>query len=940
MYPNGPAHIGHARTYLIPDVLARFKRSMNVNVLFPMAFHYTGTPILAVAERISKNDEVLIKRLSQNFGIPESELRKLNEPLKLARYFHEISKEAMKDFGLSIDWRREFTSIDPEFKAFIRWQFEKLRSKGFLIKGTYPVGWCPYHNMPVSMHDTKDDVEPEIDEFTIIKFRGVEVKAYFPVATLRPETVLGVTNIWINPEATYCKATIKMPKGEETWILACDAAHRLSYQKRITIMEKIDSKDLIGKHVINPLTGSKVRILPGKFVNPRYGTGVVMSVPAHAPYDYAALKDYLGVDNHNSWGEYKPIPLISVKGYSAVPAADVIRKLGVKSQLDRELLDKATKEVYKEEFERGYMRSDVCDLIKYEVISGAKDFICKEVVDTRVSEAREKIKKFLIIHGYGDVMYEVMNAPVYCRCGAEIVVKILENQWFIDYGNEGWKELTRKALSRMRIVPEEARRQFEATIDWLRAKACARTRGLGTELPWEKGWIIESLSDSTIYMAFYTVIHKIRKYGIDPSKLTSEFWDYVMLGVGSINELSKKLGIPKEVLNDIRKEFNYWYPLDSRHSGKDLIPNHLTYFIFNHVAIFPEDKWPKQIVANGWVLIKGEKMAKSKGNIRTLRGLIDNYSADVVRLTIATEAEVEQDLNFSEEAVSRAIDRLMDIERLVRELSEAEKVNSFGLPEQWLMSRLYSHVEGVINELNNVRIRAAGIRIFYLMYQDLRKYLLLVNKPSRIVDEYIKLWLIMMSWFTPFIAEELWHVIGNEGLVVMEKIPPLSDLKKYFKPDVELKMMFIDNLIDDIKELVRVVGGKEVIIYVAPRNQYEYLAKVHDIVMRGGKFSDVLRNLGKEMGRLGFKGKEVVRNLQVLYELVMKLPKHYVEYLVRIKGLDEYEVINQFKEYIEKSCSIKIKAVYMSNDPNAPDLGGRKKYALPWRPSIYIISNR
>ncbi len=940
MYPNGPAHIGHARTYLIPDVLARFNRSMNVNVLFPMAFHYTGTPILAVAERISKNDEVLIKRLSQNFGIPESELRKLNEPLKLARYFHEISKEAMKDFGLSIDWRREFTSIDPEFKAFIRWQFEKLRSKGFLIKGTYPVGWCPYHNMPVSMHDTKDDVEPEIDEFTIIKFRGVEVKAYFPVATLRPETVLGVTNIWINPEATYCKATIKTPKGEETWILACDAAHRLSYQKRITIMEKIDSKDLIGKHVINPLTGSKVRILPGKFVNPRYGTGVVMSVPAHAPYDYAALKDYLGVDNHDSWGEYKPIPLISVKGYSAVPAADVIRKLGVKSQLDRELLDKATKEVYKEEFERGYMRSDVCDLIKYEVISGAKDFICKEVVDTRVSEAREKIKKFLIIHGYGDVMYEVMNAPVYCRCGAEIVVKILENQWFIDYGNEGWKELTRKALSRMRIVPEEARRQFEATIDWLRAKACARTRGLGTELPWEKGWIIESLSDSTIYMAFYTVIHKIRKYGIDPSKLTSEFWDYVMLGVGSSNELSRKLGIPKEVLYDIRNEFNYWYPLDSRHSGKDLIPNHLTYFIFNHVAIFPEDKWPKQIVANGWVLIKGEKMAKSKGNIRTLRGLIDNYSADVVRLTIATEAEVEQDLNFSEEAVSRAIDRLMDIGRLVRELSEAEKVNSFGLPEQWLMSRLYSHVEGIINELNNVRIRAAGIRIFYLMYQDLRKYLSLVNKPSKIVDEYIKLWLIMMSWFTPFIAEELWHVIGNEGLVVMEKIPPLSDLKKYFKPDVELKMMFIDNLIDDIKELVRVVGGKEVIIYVVPRNQYEYLAKVHDIVMRGGKFSDVLRNLGKEMGRLGFKGKEVVRNLQVLYELVMKLPKHFLEYLVRIKGLDEYEVINQFKEYIEKSCSIKIKAVYVSNDPNAPDLGGRKKYALPWRPSIYIISNR
>jgi len=940
MYPNGPAHIGHARTYLIPDVLARFKRSMGINVLFPMAFHYTGTPILAVAERIAKNDEALIKRLSQNFGISESELRKLNEPLKLARYFHEVSKEAMKDFGLSIDWRREFTSIDPEFKAFIRWQFEKLRSKGFLIKGTYPVGWCPYHNMPVSMHDTKDDVEPEIDEFTIIKFKGVDIEAYFPTATLRPETVLGVTNIWVNPEATYCKVIVKTQRGEETWILACDAAHRLSYQKRIIVKEKVDPKDLIGKYVINPLTGNKVKILPGKFVNPRYGTGVVMSVPAHAPYDYAALRDYLSTDNHDAWGEYKPIPLISVKGYSEVPAADAIKRLGVKSQLDRELLDRATKEVYKEEFERGYMRSDVCDLITHEVISGAKNFVCKEIVNTKVSEAREKIKEFLIAHGYGDVMYEVMNAPVYCRCGTEIVVKILENQWFIDYGNKNWKELTRKALSKMRIVPEEARKQFEATIDWLRAKACARTRGLGTELPWEKGWIIESLSDSTIYMAFYTVIHKIRRYGIDPSKLTSEFWDYVMLGVGSSSELSRKLGIPKEVLDDIRNEFNYWYPLDSRHSGKDLIPNHLTYFIFNHVAIFPEDKWPKQIVANGWVLIKGEKMAKSKGNIRTLRGLIDNYSADVVRLTIATEAEVEQDLNFSEEAVNRAIERLMDIEKLIRDISVADKTDSFEMPEQWLMSRLYSHVEGVINELNSVRIRAAGIRVFYLMYQDLKKYLSMVSKPSKVVDEYIKLWLIMMSWFTPFIAEELWHVIGNESLIVTEKIPPLNYLKKYFKPDVELKIMFIDSLIEDLRELVRVVGGDEVVIYVAPRSYYEYLTKVYDIVIKGGKFSNVLRLLSKEMGKLGFKGKEVVRNLQVLYELVMKLPKQYMEYLVRIGGLDEYEVINQFKEYIERSCNIKIKAIYMSNDPEAPDLGGRKKYALPWRPSIYIIGGK
>ncbi|RLG82907.1 MAG: leucine--tRNA ligase, partial [Thermoprotei archaeon] len=240
MYPNGPAHIGHARTYLIPDVLARFKRSLGINVLFPMAFHYTGTPILVIAERIASNDEDYIKSLSQNFNISIDELRKLKEPLTLARYFHELSKEAMKDYGLSIDWRREFTTIDPEFKSFIRWQFETLRSKGLLIKGTYPVGWCPYHNMPVGMHDTKDDVEPEIDEVTVIKFKIVGNEVYLPTATLRPETVLGVTNIWINPKAEYCLVEVTYDGDvKEKWILACEAAKRLSYQLRINIVSRV-----------------------------------------------------------------------------------------------------------------------------------------------------------------------------------------------------------------------------------------------------------------------------------------------------------------------------------------------------------------------------------------------------------------------------------------------------------------------------------------------------------------------------------------------------------------------------------------------------------------------------------------------------------------------------------------------------------------------------
>ncbi|MFN7105343.1 MAG: class I tRNA ligase family protein, partial [Pyrobaculum sp.] len=147
-YPNGAIHIGHGRTYLIADVLARFYRHMGRNVLFPMAFHYTGTPILTIAEAIANGDKTVMEEYMEIYGVPPEEVKKMGDPLYLARYFHRQSREAMERFGLGIDWSREFTTIDPEYQRFIQWQFEKLRKRGLIVRGRHPVGWCPRHSMP------------------------------------------------------------------------------------------------------------------------------------------------------------------------------------------------------------------------------------------------------------------------------------------------------------------------------------------------------------------------------------------------------------------------------------------------------------------------------------------------------------------------------------------------------------------------------------------------------------------------------------------------------------------------------------------------------------------------------------------------------------------------------------------------------------------------
>ena len=226
-YPNSPQHIGHGRTYTLADVHARYMRMRVYNVLLPMAFHYTGTPVLAMAKRLADNDKNLIHDFIKVYKIPEEKLKELTDPMAMAWHFHQEIKTGMKEIGYSIDWRREFTTIDPHYNRFIEWQFQKLRQAGYISRGSHPVGWCPKDGNPVGQHDTVGDVEPEIAEFTLIKFKQNNLA--FPTATLRPETIFGVTNIWLNPNTKYVKATV----DDEQWIVSkeCVKSLRISTEK-------------------------------------------------------------------------------------------------------------------------------------------------------------------------------------------------------------------------------------------------------------------------------------------------------------------------------------------------------------------------------------------------------------------------------------------------------------------------------------------------------------------------------------------------------------------------------------------------------------------------------------------------------------------------------------------------------------------------------------
>ncbi|MEM2864998.1 MAG: leucine--tRNA ligase [Candidatus Bathyarchaeia archaeon] len=923
-YPNSPQHIGHGRTYTITDVYARYLRMRGYNVLFPMAFHYTGTPILAMSKRLRAGDKELEETFLKIYRVPREIMEGFHEPLNIARYFHREIKDGMREMGYSIDWRREFTTIDPQYSRFIEWQFHKLKEKGLISRGSHPVGWCPSCGSPVGQHDTIGDKEPEIGEFTLIKFRFNG--KILPTATLRPETVFGVTNIWVNPEAVYVEAQVD---GEE-WIITDRGAEKLKYLGRsVSVKGSFQGSRLIGGYAENPVTGLRIPILPASFVDPGNATGVVMSVPAHAPFDYQALKDLRdkGAELLKRYGVLpsildglKPIPVIEVEGFSEVPARDVVERMGVKDQDDPRLVD-ATEEVYSKEYHLGFMRRDIPSY------SGLP-----------VSKAKEMVKDDLLREGSGDRIYEIINRPVLCRCGGECLVKIFEDQWFINYGDESWKEMARACLEGMRIIPEEVRVEFEHTIGWLKGKACARSEGLGTPLPWDKEWIIESLSDSVIYMAYYTIAHHLRR--VPAEKLTPQVFDYILLGEGDPGEISDRTGMDAGFLLEMRREFTYFYPLDSRHSGRDLIPNHLTFFIFNHAAIFPREHWPRSIVVNGSVLMEGKKMSKSFGNIIPLREAVREFAVDPLRLSLVATAGLLQDVDFSP-ALARSMR-----ERLERLYSWAlnvlagpsEPEGDWGLPERWLWSRINRIIRDATLAMEELRFRDALQLILYLLDQEMGKYVRLASirggdgvNPGllrRILDLRVRL----LAPFAPFLCEEIWSLLGD-GLVSRAEWPE-ADLKA-LDEGVEEAVAILDRVLDDAKDLCRILKGKplKVRLYSASKAKLE----AYRLILEGASMGEALKAVAAggvgEVDKLARTVKGWVTDAARTPEPVKARRRAFLE------SFNEYELLREFSKYLEGELSLPVE-VYSEDDPEKVDPAGRAARAEPLKPAIHIEVER
>ncbi len=883
-YPSGAMHVGHGRTYIVPDVIARYYRMLGYEVLYPMAFHVTGAPVIGISKRIMNGDEKAIQLYKNLYKVPEDELKRFKEPLAIVRYFSDEYARVMASCGLSIDWRRKFTTVDPQYSRFIEWQWLHLKEAGHVVKGAHPVRYCPQCDNPVGDHDLLEGEKAEIFRFSLVMFKWND--SFIPTATLRPETIYGVTNIWVNPDTTYVKVTVDGAK----WIVSREAAVKLSYQDHeVSIEGEIKGSSLVDSIVSHPLCG-EVPILPAVFVDPDMATGIVMSVPAHAPFDYIALRD---LQDEGKYLSIVPKSLITVEGYGFVPAKDAVVRAGIKDQRDPKV-DSLTQELYNAEFSKGTL---------YPEFGGKPVKIARDDVALLMKEEYHSV-----------TMFEFDIRQIFCRCGSNVVIKILHDQWFLQYSDTEWKNEVKEQLARMEIVPPEVRTEFERTIDWLKDWACTRKIGLGTKLPWDPRWLIEPLSDSTIYMAYYTIAHHLRQ--IPPDDLTPQVFDYIFLG----KEPGKLPG--DHDFKSIRDEFLYWYPYNIRFSAKDLISNHLTFQIFHHVSIFPENLLPKGMVVFGMGLLNGAKMSSSKGNVFLLEDAVKEFGADTVRMFLVGSAEPWQDFDWRNELV---LSTRKQIERLWNTIMDALEMTDEPNPiDDWLMSRLQYRIERTTEFYNNFQTRQALQEAYFGLENDLKWYKRRKG-GSPVLNEYISVWIRLLTPIIPFTAEGLWKAISGEGPVVYADWPNYNANKVNKKSEVAEELLL--RTVEDVESILKLIQitPKSITICITPDWKWKVFTLIAGLEDKRNAIKSIM-----EIPDMKMRGKEIVDVVKACTNHIHRLPPGLVsDILTNIP--EEMRIFNEAKKFLEEEFGVPVIITGADECTHTKSAG-----AIPYKPVIII----
>jgi leucyl-tRNA synthetase len=920
--PSGFLHVGHFLGLVYADTLHRYHRMRGERVFFPTGVHASGLPAVVFADKIRRGDPATLRALDER-GISPAERERWMEPVAAARFLGEQYLRDFRAMGILVDPSAHLTTVDDDYRAFIRWQFHRLREAGCLVQRAYYATVCPVCG-PVAVDPSETDLSSggtaEVVVYTGVPF-PLDDGRMLLVATLRPETIYGVTNLWIHPTAPL--RTWKI--GERTYLVGEEVAPFLVEQHGGKLGATIPAADLVGRSVGVPLTERSVPVLPSRVVDPRIGTGLVMSVPAHSPADALAVAELASGSSIpiSPLPELVEIPLDSsltasekaLRAGTGTPAERALAAVGAATLEDRAPLAEATERLYRLELVRGLMR--------VEPWRGRP-----------VREVREEVARALIDRAHGMEVRQ-FSEPVICRNGHRVVIRRIPDQWFLAYSDPAWKSEVRSRLSTLRVLPDDYARELPDVVEWLDDRPCIRRgRWLGTPFPFDPAWTIEPIADSTFYPAYFIVRRFVREGRLTVEQLTDALFDRVFQGKGP-----GEPSVPETLQKELRAEFEYWYPLDWNIGGKEHKRVHFPVFLFTHAKLVPPERFPRGIFVHGWITNPaGSKLSKKDigtkgGAVPPLDAALREWGADTLRLVYTLTSSASQDREWDPDLVTTARGRLAEIERWVR----WSRGDGEGPPEleAWLESEAARHVEEACAALQALDLRSFAETVYVSLPATLRRYIVRGGVPSALTARISDVWVRLISPVTPFLAEEL-----GEGrfptLVAEAPFPEPGELRRF--PRAEAAEAFLATVEEDLRQVLRPAEDRkepppaEAVFYIAAGWKSTVDPWIRADLARGVTPTprEILERVAREAPELSVPKGELAQYVLRVIPLMRSDPPQGV-------SIHEEGVLRAAEGYLTRRFGFRQVSVHREEEAAPFDPLHRRDRARPGRPAFYLV---
>ena len=725
--PNvtGSLHIGHALDNTLQDVVIRYERLRGKDALWVVGTDHAGIATQMVVERQLEARQDKRTNYSREQFVDKVWEWKAESGGTITRQLRRL--------GCSMDWSREQFTMDPHFTRAVVKVFVDLYNQGLIYRDKRLVNWDPKLKTAISDLEVETrEVKGGFWHFRYPLADGVKLANgadHIVVATTRPETMLADMAVAVNAEDPRYKS-------------------------------------VIGKEILQPLTGRRFRIVADEHADPELGSGAVKITPGHDFNDFEVGKR-AGI---------KPADMLNMFDAEArvVQTADGLvpdKYLG----LDR--------------FE-----------VRAMIVADMKAAGCLVPHVTRDKEGNEV---------EADFEPRTIQTPFGDR-GGVVIEPWLTDQWYVNAEVLAQAPIEAVRSGAVEIVPKSWEKTFFNWMENIQPWCVSRQLWWGHRIP---AWYA---ADGNVYVAETedeaqalagAGVELTRDEDVLDTWFSSALWPFATLGWPDQTELVKR-----------------HYPNDLLVSGFDILFFWDARMLMMGEAMTGQNPWPRLYLHGLVRAADGQKMSKSKGNVVDPLGLIDKYGADALRFFMAAMESQGRDVKMDEKRVEgyrNFATKLWNAARFCQSNGIGAS-QSLAAPaatsavNKWIIGEVVETLSALDQAMADLRFDAAANAIYHFVWDQFCDwYIELIKGNFDAETKAVAGWvldqiLVMLHPFMPFVTEELWSKLGDRPyeLIVAQWPQPQAEVDAGAKAEVDWLIALIGSLRTAKNELGIAPGAK------------------------------------------------------------------------------------------------------------------------------------